>query len=71
MWTTANFPELSAWGWEFILEGLPWVAHLVWPIPIVPTNASIPSAFSSSETRPLFFTKFNPLFSIVAIPAES
>ena len=38
--TTAILPVQSQCGWAFILDGSPWVAHRVWPMPILPLSGA-------------------------------
>ena len=71
MCTTQKVFVLSKWGWAFCLDGFPWVAHLVWAIPTVPTKSLIPSKSYKFFTLPLSFITDIESFSIVEIPAES
>ena len=53
--TTAIRPSVSVCGWALTSFGSPWVAHLVWPMPIV---AFVPAvrpfaALARSSTRSL------------------
>ena len=36
LWIRASEPVCETCGWAFVSFGSPWVAHLVWAIPIVP-----------------------------------
>ena len=47
LWIIAIFPDWDKWGWAFLSQGTPCVAHRVWPIPIVPL-VSWSSLYSSS-----------------------
>ena len=61
------------WGWAFSVDGSPWVAQRVWPMPQLPLSAMPPSVFSfSSFRRPFAFTISTALSpSRTARPAES
>ena len=70
--TRHSFLELENWGWAFISFGSPWVAHLVWPIPIPPVIFFLFwSCFSSLLIFPfdLQLAMLDPLYT--AIPALS
>ena len=58
-------------GWAFIELGIPWVAHLTWPIPIVPFKLLLDKFFYNTSTLPSHLTSFKWPSFIVAIPAES
>ena len=38
LWTTAILPAASRCGWALRSVGLPWVAHRVWPRPVLPAR---------------------------------
>ena len=45
-------PEQSAWGWALASDGRPWVAHRVWPMPVVAAAGASPTAATSSASFP-------------------
>ena len=70
--TTVMVWSLLKCGWEFTSLGTPWVAHRVWPIPIVPGMVSPPWVSSSSTfSRPTALVTLTDVPSNTAIPAES
>ena len=54
-----------------MLLGIPWVAHLTWPIPIFPLRLFKSKLFSKLSTLPSDLTSLISPFDNVAIPAES
>ena len=69
LWTTETSSD--EWGWALIILGIPWVAHLTWPIPIFPFEGFLNKIFSSSSTLPEHFFSSIKLLLKVAKPAES
>ena len=72
LWTTAILPAASRCGWALRSVGLPWVAHRVWPIPVV--EGSIGSAASSDRrfsSLPAFLRMAMAPPATTATPAES
>ena len=50
LWTTAILPVVSRCGWALRSVGRPWVAHRVWPMPVLPPSDSW-SASASAPSR--------------------
>jgi hypothetical protein len=50
LWMTETAPTLC--GWAFSSDGRPWVAHRVWPMPIVPGAGSFCSLSSRLASLP-------------------
>jgi len=75
LWITVIAPARC--GWLFSSDGRPWVAHRVWPMPIVPGAGSLTSLSSSAPSLPRQRTTrarpspVPPVGSMTEIPAES
>ena len=70
LWMTLIGPTLC--GWLFSSDGRPWVAHRVWPMPIVPGAGSLCSLASSADSLPRQRTTRDvPPPSDTETPAES
>ena len=70
-WTTAIVSLLFKWGWEFASDGAPWVAHLVWPIPIHPSTGFCFILSAKLDNLPLNFLTSKWSLLNTATPAES
>ena len=53
LWTTDTSSD--EWGCAFTTFGIPWVAHLTWPIPMLPFEGVLKRIFSNSSTLPEHF----------------
>ena len=71
LWTRASPPVQSAWGWALASDGRPWVAHRVWPIPVVASAGASPTAPASSASFPARRRTQTLPPSTRATPAES
>ena len=78
LWITATLPLVDRCGWALRSVGPPWVAHRVWPIPVVPLlmsamTSSPPSvrAFSRLESLPARLHVNSSPLETMATPAES
>ena len=69
LWTTETSSDEC--GCALTILGIPWVAHLTWPIPIFPFEGFLNNIFSNSSTLPEHFFSSIKLLSSVANPAES
>ena len=69
LWTTETTSE--EWGCALTIFGTPWVAHLTWPIPMLPFEGFLNKIFSSSSTLPEHFFSSIKLLLKVAKPALS
>ena len=49
LWTTARRPVQSKRGWAFSIEGWPWVAQRVWPIPVRGPAGAAPASVSGAR----------------------
>ncbi len=68
--TTAMRPSVSVCGCAFTSLGSPWVAHLVWPMPIVALVRSLTRSLRS-WTRPAVLVTCSRFLWMTARPAES
>ncbi len=55
LWATATVSVQSVCGCAFSLQGAPWVAHRVWPIPTFPVSPCVPRPAMKSEILPFSF----------------
>ena len=69
LWTTETCSDEC--GCALTIFGTPWVAHLTWPIPMLPFDGVLKRIFSSSSTLPEHFFSLIVLLVKVANPAES
>ena len=69
LWTTETFSD--EWGCAFSVLGIPWVAHLTWPMPILPNIFDLFKFFSNASTLPSHLNSFIFPLCKVAIPDES
>jgi hypothetical protein len=59
LWTITSDSLFERIGWAFTSLGSPWVAHLVWPIPIFPSREILFLAFLTNfSTLPLVLQTF-------------
>ena len=68
--TMAMRPSASVCGWAFTSFGSPWVAHRVWPMPIVARVRSLTRSLRS-WTRPAVLVTWSRFRWMTARPAES
>ena len=68
--TTAMRPSASVCGWALVSFGSPWVAHLVWPMPMVALARSLTRSLRS-WTRPAVLVTCSRFREMTARPAES
>lgn len=52
------FPDWDMWGWAFVSEGMPCVAHLVWAMPSVYCPSVLPALIFSSRLATLPFALY-------------
>ena len=69
--TTTRLPEPSVWGCAFSSVGRPWVAHRVWPMPMLPRSGRSRRSPSSTLIRPAARRIWRPSAPTTATPAES
>jgi len=49
LWMMASRPLRERCGWALRSVGLPWVAHRVWPMPVVPVLMALSGAWAASS----------------------
>ena len=67
----AKLPSLEKCGCALYSVGAPWVAHLVWPIPVVPLKSIFFDFSTSSDSLPFALQLFKPVSPAMQMPAES